>query len=32
MGQRVQTEKLEKAKQQWLKDLRRRTHVDVRFL
>lgn len=32
MAQRVQTEKLDKAKQQWLKDLRRRTHVDVRFL
>lgn len=32
IGQRVQAEKLEKAKQKWLKDLRRRTHVDVRFL
>ncbi len=32
MQQRVQAEKLEKAKQKWLKDLRRRTHVDVRFL
>lgn len=32
MSQRVQTEKLDKAKQKWLKDLRRRTHVDVRFL
>ncbi len=32
LSQRVQTEKLEKAKQKWLKDLRRRTHVDVRFL
>jgi peptidyl-prolyl cis-trans isomerase SurA len=32
MAQRVQAEKLEKAKQKWLKDLRRRTHVDVRFL
>jgi len=32
MAQRVQNEKLEKAKQKWLKDLRRRTHVDVRFL
>lgn len=32
MAQRVQAEKLEKAKQRWLKDLRRRTHVDVRFL
>jgi peptidyl-prolyl cis-trans isomerase SurA len=30
--QRVQGEKLEKAKQKWLKDLRRRTHVVVRFL
>ncbi len=32
MQQRVQAEKLDKAKQKWLKDLRRRTHVDVRFL
>jgi peptidyl-prolyl cis-trans isomerase SurA len=32
IAQRVQAEKLDKAKQKWLKDLRRRTHVDVRFL
>ncbi len=32
MVQRVQTEKLDKAKQKWLKDLRRRTHVELRFL
>ena len=31
MTERVRAEKLQKAKEKWLKDLRRRTHVDVRL-
>ncbi len=31
MMERVQGEKLQRVKEQWLKDLRRRTHVDVRL-
>ena len=31
MAERVQSEKLQKIKDKWLEDLRRRTHVDVRM-
>jgi peptidyl-prolyl cis-trans isomerase SurA len=31
MLQRIRAQKMEKAKKKWLKDLRRRTHVDVRL-
>src|SRR5690606_3651691 len=31
MAERVRAEKLQKVKEKWLEDLRRRTHVDVRM-